>query len=77
MALFKFVENILGGRPIDIYNFGRMERDFTYIDDLVEAIARLAEKTPVVGHRSLRRIRSAQSRPSGSSISAAAGRSIC
>jgi len=51
MALFKFVENILGGRPIDIYNFGRMERDFTYIDDLVEAIARLAEKTPVVGHR--------------------------
>ncbi len=49
MALFKFVEAILAGRPIDIYNHGRMERDFTYIDDLVEAIARLCEKVPARG----------------------------
>jgi UDP-glucuronate 4-epimerase len=49
MALFKFVESILAGRPIDIYNHGRMERDFTYIDDLVEGIARLCEKAPVRG----------------------------
>jgi UDP-glucuronate 4-epimerase len=49
MALFKFVEAILAGRPIDIYNHGRMERDFTYIDDLVEGIARLCEKVPVRG----------------------------
>ncbi|MGE3744075.1 MAG: NAD-dependent epimerase/dehydratase family protein, partial [Geminicoccaceae bacterium] len=35
MAYFKFTERILAGRPIDIYNHGQMERDFTYIDDLV------------------------------------------
>lgn len=46
MALFKFVQNILEGRPIDIYNHGKMERDFTYVDDLVEAIVRLCELTP-------------------------------
>src|SRR5262249_19762536 len=43
MALFKFVQNILAARPIDVYNHGRMERDFTYIDDLVEAVVRLCE----------------------------------
>lgn len=46
MALFKFVQNILDGRPIDIYNHGKMERDFTYIDDLVEAVVRLSEQVP-------------------------------
>ena len=46
MALFKFVQNILAGRPIDIYNHGKMERDFTYIDDLVESIVRLCERIP-------------------------------
>jgi UDP-glucuronate 4-epimerase len=49
MALFKFVQNILSDRPIDVYNHGRMERDFTYIDDLVEAIARLCHKVPAKG----------------------------
>lgn len=49
MALFKFVENILGGRPIDIYNHGKMERDFTYIDDLVESIVRLCDRLPERG----------------------------
>jgi len=36
MALFLFTKAILGGRPIDIYNFGKMKRDFTYIDDVVD-----------------------------------------
>jgi UDP-glucuronate 4-epimerase len=35
MALFKFTKNILENRPIDVYNHGKMERDFTYIDDIV------------------------------------------
>src|SRR5262249_15895422 len=46
MALFKFVQNILAGRPIDVYNHGKMERDFTYGDDLVESIVRLCELIP-------------------------------
>ncbi len=46
MALFKFTENTLRGKPIDVYNHGKMERDFTYIDDLVEAIVRLAAAVP-------------------------------
>jgi UDP-glucuronate 4-epimerase len=46
MAPFKFVQNILAGRPIDVYNHGNMERDFTFIDDLVEAIVRLSERIP-------------------------------
>jgi UDP-glucuronate 4-epimerase len=49
MALFSFVEAILDGRPIDIYGEGRMSRDFTYIDDVVEALARLVEVVPVAG----------------------------
>lgn len=49
MAHFKFAERIIAGRPIDIYNHGQMERDFTYIDDLVEAIVRLSDVPPVRG----------------------------
>ena len=49
MALFKFVENMFAGRPIDVYNHGKMERDFTYVDDLVEAIVRLCARPPVRG----------------------------
>jgi UDP-glucuronate 4-epimerase len=49
MAYFKFTEGILAGRPIDLYNHGRMERDFTYIDDLVETIVRLCKVPPVRG----------------------------
>ena len=41
MALFKFTRAILRGEPIDVYNEGRMRRDFTYIDDIVEATLRL------------------------------------
>jgi UDP-glucuronate 4-epimerase len=47
MALFKFTEAILQGRPIDIYNQGQMARDFTYVDDVVESIVRLCPKPPV------------------------------
>ncbi|MGJ0531965.1 NAD-dependent epimerase/dehydratase family protein [Methylocystis sp.] len=51
MALFKFVDAILNDRPIEIYGNGEMSRDFTYIDDLVESIARLLPAVPVVGKR--------------------------
>ncbi|RVR08052.1 NAD-dependent epimerase [Sinorhizobium meliloti] len=46
MTLFKFVDAIHNGRPIDIYGEGRMSRDFTYIDDLVESIVRLSHVPP-------------------------------
>lgn len=46
LALFKFVSAILEDRPIDIYNHGHMYRDFTYIDDLVEALRLVADKPP-------------------------------
>ncbi len=46
MALFKFTKAILAGQPIDVYNFGEMKRDFTFIDDIAEAIIRLAEVIP-------------------------------
>jgi UDP-glucuronate 4-epimerase len=49
MALFKFVRATLRGEPIEVYGEGRMERDFTYIDDLVEAIVRLMAVPPVAG----------------------------
>lgn len=46
MALFKFTDAIRNGRPIDVYNHGDMLRDFTYVDDLVDAIRRLMEAVP-------------------------------
>ncbi|MBT2581229.1 NAD-dependent epimerase [Planococcus sp. ISL-109] len=44
MALFMFTKNILEGKPIDVFNNGEMMRDFTYVDDIVEAISRLIDK---------------------------------
>jgi UDP-glucuronate 4-epimerase len=44
MALFKFTKSILAGEPVQVFNHGKMVRDFTYIDDVVEAIMRLAVK---------------------------------
>ena len=44
MALFKFVKNILKNKEIEVYNFGDMSRDFTYIDDVVEGIFKLFKK---------------------------------
>jgi UDP-glucuronate 4-epimerase len=49
MALFKFTRAILGGEPIDLYNSGRMRRDFTYVDDVVESVVRLVGVIPAGG----------------------------
>ncbi|WP_332671328.1 NAD-dependent epimerase [Aromatoleum sp.] len=45
MALFLFTKAILEGRPIDVFNHGRMQRDFTYIDDIVEGVVRTLDRT--------------------------------
>ncbi|MDV7269547.1 SDR family NAD(P)-dependent oxidoreductase [Thioclava sp. A2] len=47
MALYKFVDAILEGRPIDVYNHGDMFRDFTYVEDLVRGIRLLIDTPPV------------------------------
>lgn len=44
MALFKFTKAIVNDEEIDVYNYGKMMRDFTYVDDIVEAISRLVKK---------------------------------
>ena len=44
MALFRFTRNILAGRPIEVYNHGRHRRDFTYIDDIVQAVVRVIDR---------------------------------
>lgn len=44
MALFLFTKAILEGRPIDVYNHGKMRRDFTYVDDIVEGVIRVADR---------------------------------
>lgn len=46
MALFLFSKAILTGKPIELFNFGKMERDFTYIDDIIEGVVRVGEKIP-------------------------------
>ncbi|WP_130835150.1 NAD-dependent epimerase [[Erwinia] mediterraneensis] len=46
MALFKFTRAIIAGENIDVYNNGQMKRDFTYIDDIAEAIVRLQDVIP-------------------------------
>jgi UDP-glucuronate 4-epimerase len=46
MAIWIFTEAILEGRPVRLFNHGRMRRDFTYVDDVVEAIARLIPLPP-------------------------------
>ena len=47
MALFKFTRAMLAGEPIDVYNHGKMMRDFTFVEDLVEAVRRLIDTPPV------------------------------
>ena len=44
MALFLFTKAILAGKPIDVFNYGKMQRDFTYIDDIVEGVVRVLDK---------------------------------
>lgn len=51
MAPFRFTEAVLRGEPIAVHNHGRMERDFTYVDDLVEAVVRLVGAPPEAGQR--------------------------
>ncbi|KAF3885340.1 MULTISPECIES: NAD-dependent epimerase [Nostocales] len=46
MAYFKFVQAIDRGKPIDVYNFGTMQRDFTYIDDIIEGVFRVMHRPP-------------------------------
>jgi UDP-glucuronate 4-epimerase len=46
MALFRFTRAILEGKPIAVYNFGNMKRDFTYIDDIVEGVIRVLDRPP-------------------------------
>ncbi|WP_457608454.1 NAD-dependent epimerase [Nitratifractor sp.] len=46
MALFLFTRAILEGRPIDVYNYGEMQRDFTYVDDIVEGLVRVIDHPP-------------------------------
>ena len=43
MALFKFTKSILAGEPIDVFNYGKHRRDFTYIDDIVEGVIRVLD----------------------------------
>ncbi|NLX54978.1 MAG: NAD-dependent epimerase [Planctomycetaceae bacterium] len=47
MALYLFTKAILADQPIDVFNQGKMQRDFTYIDDIVEGVVRVADRTPV------------------------------
>jgi UDP-glucuronate 4-epimerase len=46
MALFKFCKSIIEGTPIEVFNHGKMLRDFTYIDDIVEGVVRTMERPP-------------------------------
>ncbi len=47
MALFLFTKAILDGKPIDVYNNGNMQRDFTYIDDIIEGVVRVIDNPPI------------------------------
>ena len=46
MALFLFTKAILEGKPIDVFNHGKMQRDFTYVDDIVEGVVRVLDRPP-------------------------------
>jgi UDP-glucuronate 4-epimerase len=46
MALFLFTRSILAGEPIEVFNYGKMRRDFTYIDDIVEGVVRVLDTLP-------------------------------
>lgn len=47
MAMYIFASAINEGRPIQLFNYGRMRRDFTYVDDVIESVARLIDHTPI------------------------------
>jgi len=46
MAYFLFTKAILEGKPIDVYNYGNMKRDFAYVDDIVEGVIRVIDRVP-------------------------------
>ena len=46
MAIFLFTKAILDGRPIDVFNYGKMQRDFTFVDDIVEGVCRVIDHVP-------------------------------
>jgi UDP-glucuronate 4-epimerase len=46
MALFQFTRNILDGKPIDVFNHGHHQRDFTFVDDIVEGVVRISDHVP-------------------------------
>jgi UDP-glucuronate 4-epimerase len=72
MALFKFTKAMLAGESIDVYGEGKLVRDFTYIDDIVEGIMRVLDKpaTPDAGYDSRNPNPAPAPRPIASSISA-------
>lgn len=49
MALWLFTEAILNGKPINVFNHGKMRRDFTYVDDIVEGVVRVNDNIPTAG----------------------------
>ena len=51
MAYFKFTKKILDGKKIDIYNKGKMYRDYTYVDDIVDGIVKLLNKVPLLNSK--------------------------
>ena len=48
MSYFKFTKAILEGRPIEVFNYGKMQRDFTYVDDIAEGVVRVLDRAPRV-----------------------------
>jgi len=46
MAYYKFVKSIIKGKNIDLYNHGNMQRDFTYISDIIECVMRIIDRIP-------------------------------
>jgi UDP-glucuronate 4-epimerase len=53
MAIFSFTKAILEGKPIDVFNHGKMQRDFTYIDDIVQGVLLVADRPPASSARDM------------------------
>ena len=78
MAMWIFAKAILEDKPITLFNYGKMRRDFTYVDDVVESVTRLVEQAGAARSVMVRRrrpIRRAAMRPGASTISATTRRS--
>lgn len=55
MAIFSFTKAILEGKPIEVFNHGKMQRDFTYIDDIVEGVLLVADRPPALNAKGMER----------------------